>query len=132
MPPKRVDDLPEAMRTFTIEGKIKPYVRMTQRSKYCDPQAIEYLASQEEVGWVLRMQMSTNGWDLLPLGGPISVSVVFTFPGAWHNADLDNQIKAVLDAAKGIVWHDDRWIDSLYGARKAGDDYCCVMKVCEI
>ena len=57
------------------------------------------------------------------------MSLVFEFPGGWHNADLDNQIKAVVDAANGIVWPDDRWIDSLYGARKAGDDYECMMRV---
>ncbi len=116
------------MLTFVIKGKIKPYVRMTQRSKYCDPQAQEYLASQENLAWVLQTHMSVNGWEMLPGQSPLSVSVVFTFPGGWHNADLDNQIKAVVDAAKGIVWADDRWIDHLDGDRKAGDDYVCVMR----
>jgi len=116
------------MYTFTIKGKIKPYVRMTQRSKYCDPQALEYLGNQREIKIRLVEHMSDHDWHMLPRSTPLNVSLVFTFPGGWHNADLDNQIKAVLDAAKGIVWHDDRWIDSLYGARKAGDDYVCTLR----
>ena len=31
---------------FIIEGKFKPYVRMTQRSKWVDPQAQEYIERQ--------------------------------------------------------------------------------------
>ena len=112
--------------TFTITGKIKPYVRMTRRGKWVDQQAQEYLASQDDIRWQLALQGRPA---LLPAKTPLNVSLVFTFPGGWHNADLDNQIKAVLDAAKGIVWKDDRWIDSLYGARKAGDDYLCTLRV---
>ena len=117
------------MLTFTIEGRIKPYVRMTQRSKWSDPQAQEYLASQDAIRVQLRQQMTAQAWEMLPGQTPLSVSLVFTFPGGWHGADLSNQIKAVEDAANGIVWIDDRWVDSLYGARKAGDDYECVMRV---
>ena len=135
MPPKRVDaNQPKivaalrkaVMYTFTIKGKIKPYVRMTQRGKWSNPQAQEYLANQDDIRWQLARQGRPA---LLPAKTPLNVSLVFTFPGGWHNADLDNQIKAVLDAAKGIVWQDDRWIDSLYGARKAGDDYLCTLRV---
>lgn len=117
------------MYTFTIAGKIKPAVRMTQRSKHCDPQAADYLVSKQAINWQLLSQMADNGWDILPGQTPLSVSLVFEFPGGWHNADLDNQIKAVVDAANGIVWPDDRWIDNLHAARKAGDDYVCTMRV---
>ena len=54
------------MYTFTIAGKIKPAVRMTQRSKHCDPQAADYLVSKQAINWQLLSQMADNGWDILP------------------------------------------------------------------
>ncbi len=117
------------MYTFTIEGRIKPYVRMTQRSKWANPQAQEYLCSQDAIRVQLRQQMVENGWEMLDGQTPLSVSLVFTFPGGWHNMDLSNLIKACEDSANNLVWPDDRWIDNLHAARKAGDDYVCTMRV---
>ena len=116
------------MYTFTIKGKIKPCVRMTQKSKHYG-QAQEYLVSQAAIGLQLKVQAALHGWEILPARTPLSVSLVFTFPGGWHQADIDNQIKSVLDAANDIVWKDDRWVDALTAIRRNGDDYECVMRV---
>jgi Holliday junction resolvase RusA-like endonuclease len=115
---------------FTIEGKIKPYVRMTQRSKYTNPQAGEYLASKDAIAWQLRDQM--NGAAMLPDKSPLEARITFTFPGGYHNADLDNQIKAVLDAAQGVVFKNDCWVDSIKATREQGSDHLTTFEVSEL
>ena len=52
--------------TFLLTGKIKPYVRTTRQGKFVDPQAQEYLASQEALRWQLRQQMTESDWQMLP------------------------------------------------------------------
>jgi len=118
------------MYTFIIHGRIKPYTRMTQRSKWRDPQALEYLSSQDAIRVQLRQQMVKNDWEMLPERTPLILSAGFFFPSGWHRADCSNRLKAIEDAANGIVWKDDRWID-LYDTvgQFAGDDYLCVMTV---
>lgn len=105
---------------FEIEGRIIPYVRMTQRSKYSDPRAKAYLASQTANGLQVKSQMSLNGWDMLPGQTPLFLAVVFAYPGGWHNKDVDNQYKAVADACNGVVYPDDRWIDLAAALRVKG------------
>ena len=109
------------MPVFTLIGKIKPYVRMTQRSKYSDPQAQEYLASKMRLGLQLRQQMAQNGIEMLPPRTPLITRVTIYEPRGFHNKDLDNQIKAILDAAQGIVYQDDRWVDKLSASRQHGE-----------
>ena len=100
---------------FRIEGRIKPYVRMTQRSKRVNPQAIEYISSQEALQLALRQQMREHGYKMLPGQTPVEVNI-FISP-ANHRRDLDNEAKAILDAMSGIVFPDDRWVDKLWVSR---------------
>ena len=101
--------------TMTIVGKPKPYVRMTQRGKWVRPDAQEYLASKAKMAQQMREQM--RGRE--PFGRePLSVVIMFAYEkGADHRRDCDNEIKAVLDAANGIVYEDDRWIDRIAAMR---------------
>ena len=103
------------MYRFRIEGKIKPYVRMTRRGKYVRPQAIEYMNSQIMLGMMLRQQMRDQGWEMLPGQTPLEVHI-FISP-ANHRQDLDNIGKAILDAMSDIVFPDDRWVDKLWLSR---------------
>ena len=48
-------------------------------------------------------------------------SVLIEFCGARATADLDNLAKTVLDAATGVVWHDDRQVDTLLVQRTEPD-----------
>jgi len=118
-----------SMSTFIIRGKIKPYVRMTQRSKWTSPQAREYLASKAAVGMQLRHQMNQNGAGMLPGQTPLSVHITIWEAGGFHNKDLDNQVKAIVDAAQGIVFPDDRWIDQITAERKRGEGYATEMRI---
>ena len=105
--------------TFTIEGPFKPYVRMTQRSMHVDPQAQEYLRSKLAIGLQLKQQM--DGKTMIPRQVPIGTIVEIEHARGFHNRDLDNELKAILDAAQGIVFCDDRWIDGAGAFRYRGD-----------
>lgn len=103
------------MIKMSLPGVIKPYVRMTQRSQYANPQAREYIASRNRLRDDMRTLMIVNRWQTIPRGVPMAVSVVV----GWlrHNQDLDNIVKAVLDAANGVVYEDDCWIDMIIAER---------------
>ena len=107
------------MMVFLIEGKIKPYVRMTRRGKWTSKRAQEYLASQAAIKWQLKEQV--RGRDPLPERTPLMARVELWVSERLHCADIDNQIKAVLDAAQGIVFHNDLWIDELHVERSLGE-----------
>ncbi|MHC4088719.1 MAG: RusA family crossover junction endodeoxyribonuclease [Planctomycetota bacterium] len=102
---------------FLIRGKIKPYVRMTQKSKFVDPQAREYLASKDVIKAQLRATMARKGWEMLPAQTPLQATIFFNVPGWLHCSDLDNQVKAVLDAAQGVVFKNDCWVDAITARR---------------
>ena len=102
---------------------IKPYVRMTQKGKYVDPQAQEYLASKAELQIKMVSYMSMNDIDMLPAKTPLNVTLDFIVPSSQgHRADCDNLIKAVIDAGNGILYPDDRWIDVILAERSIGDN----------
>jgi len=103
------------MYTFQLTGKIKPYVRMTQKGKHVDPQAQEYLVSKDALQWQMRQQMQQNDWAATRRGIPLGATLIVR--PARHDSGLDNIVKAVLDAAQGIVYEDDRWIDYIRSSR---------------
>jgi len=111
------------VRSFRLTGKPKPYVRMTRRGKWVKPEAQEYLASKAALALEMRQQM--RGAE--PFGRyPLGVRIDFRYTrGVDHRRDLDNEIKAVLDAANGIVYEDDRWVDRITAVRREGigDDH---------
>lgn len=109
--------------TFTITGKIKPAVRMTNRSKWVNGQAREYLASKDAVAWQLKQQMAESGWEMLPGQTPLFTEIRLTAPTGLHRSDFDNIIKAAHDSANGIVYPDDRWIDAHQFERRKGTEY---------
>lgn len=108
---------------FMIYGPFKPYTRMTQRSKYRDPQAQEYLNSQENIGWQYKQQMQERNYNSISQGTPFNVHIVIYMPTNLHCQDLDNQAKALVDAAKGIVFPNDLWMDNLTASRAPGSEF---------
>lgn len=109
------------MLTFVIPGIVHPYVRMTRRGKWTNDAAQEYLASQAAVGMQLRAQMAEHGYEMLPPKVPLSTYVIVYRTAALHRCDLDNIVKAVHDAAQGVVFRNDCWIDSTWQVRHIGD-----------
>ena len=105
--------------TFRLTGKPTPYVRMTQRGKWVKPEAQRYLSSKA----VLRAQLVEQMRGGEQFGKePLGVALTFQYErGADHRRDLDNEIKAILDSANGVVWADDRWVDSISAVRRGGE-----------
>ncbi len=104
------------MTHFEIKGKIVPYTRMTQRSKWVDPRAQKYLASKGHIQLQLKNQMAHRRLDPFLDRTPLAVTLIFYRP-AMHKCDLDNLVKAVLDAAQDVLFKDDRWVDSIIARR---------------
>ena len=109
---------------FVIEGEIIPYVRMTRRGKYNDPLAQDYMTSQTAIQWQLNCQMVDRNLPMLPMQTPLAVSIIVETKRG-HTFDTDNAAKAVLDAAQGIVFGNDLWIDWLHVERRKHDREWC-------
>jgi Holliday junction resolvase RusA-like endonuclease len=114
---------------FTLIGRVKPAVRMTQRGKFTSPQAAEYLACKHALGLQLRHQMARHEWDMLPGQTPLRVWMHFEFPGGMNNMDLDNLIKSMIDSANNIAYPDDRWINKIEASRATGSEYRTTFEV---
>jgi len=112
---------------FTLHGAFIPYVRMTQRSKHVDERARAYIASQGVLKYQIKEQLHDAGLELivLPARTPFSLLAQITMAGGLQKSDLDNQLKALLDAAQGIVFVDDRWCNSIQATRLLGDEDLC-------
>ena len=104
---------------FVAEGCYKPYTRMTQRGKYVKKDAQEYIASQTALGMLFKQGM--NGRKMIERGKPLKVDIYIFHSHGWHHRDIDNMTKAVCDAAQGIIYEDDRWIDEKHEYRRKGD-----------
>ena len=113
---------------FHLNGHIKPYVRMTQRSKWVDRQAQEYIGSKTRLGRQMKQIMADHGFDMLPRC-PLRVKIEILMTGGVHRCDLDNQVKALLDAAQGIVFPDDRWVDVVEAHRIKSDEDLTILQV---
>jgi len=61
----------------------------------------------------------------------LHVRIDITHSGGFNNRDLDNEIKAILDACNKVVWVDDRWVDSITATRKRGDIDCVEVEIWE-
>lgn len=97
---------------FELLMPVVPYVRMTQRSKFTDPSAQEYGANQMEIRLKVKEKMAWAGWSMLPEKKSLYVSIEYWPPkGKQHKGDLDNILKAVVDALQGVVYQNDCWID---------------------
>ena len=106
--------------SLVIEGKIKPYVRMTQRSKWVNPQALEYLASKDAIRIQARSQMADE--VMLPAKTPLYAVITICQPGIYRS-DLDNIVKAIFDGLQGEAFKDDRYIVAIIASKKKTTEY---------
>jgi Holliday junction resolvase RusA-like endonuclease len=85
---------------------------MTQRSKFADSNAQDYIANQFEIKLKIKEQMNAQGLTMLPDKKSLYFSLDYWPPkGKQHKGDLDNILKAVVDALQGVVFSNDAWID---------------------
>lgn len=100
---------------FIFGHQIKPAVRMTQRSKFKNEDAQQYLVSKAAIGILATNTMRLMGWEMIPKGKGISVNVFMRIPkaDAARGQDLDNLTKTILDGMNDIVYPDDSMIDAI-------------------
>lgn len=86
----------------------RPRVNTTNRGRYLPKHCQNYL---DELRLLLRAAFRQQPFD-----APLAVTVHFyrpRTPTAKNFGDIDNLAKAVLDAANGVIWTDDRLITEL-------------------
>jgi hypothetical protein len=100
-----------------------PAVRMTSRGKWVDPDAQRYLDNKAALSWEYKNIMNKNGWVILPPRQPLYIRWMVSRSGPLFKCDWDNLCKSLCDAAKGIVFPDDRAITlDLGGEKRQGED----------
>ena len=95
---------------FTVATEPVPFKGALSNGKrrFNDPR---YSGFKEEVGFWAKLTMDANG--LAPFDGAIRIHVdVFTKyePTSLKAGDVDNHLKAAMDALNGICYRDDRQI----------------------
>lgn len=107
---------------FLVPGYFKPYVRMTQSGKFVKASARQYMASKNAIGWELKARMTENGWEMLPAKTRVAVQITIFRQDSLEKRDVDNSVKAIMDACNGVVWEDDKQVDCIIATRQAGKD----------
>ena len=116
---RRTDEYAEAI-TINLPYPIVPYVRMTRLGKFTSEAAQRYLANQDNLKLFMRVDLDR----MLPPRMPLAVDISVTVPqSVGHRCDLDNLLTAILDAGRGILSADDRWIASIVIDRRIGKDW---------
>lgn len=108
---------------FTLSGHFQPYARMTRNGQWVSPAALAYKASQSALAWQYKAQMLEHGWSMLPGRAPLWVAIEIEMPARLHCQDGDNQLKALIDAAQGVVFPNDLWIDAASIRRVRGEEH---------
>ena len=114
---------------------IVPYVRMTRRGKWMEfdrkgnpSKAQRYIVNQEILKTRIKEQLKLKGHAELPIfrnKQPLRCHITLLVHKDLHRKDLDNQIKALLDAAQGLIFENDLWIDTITAERSlSAEDLC--------
>ncbi|MCE7937131.1 MAG: RusA family crossover junction endodeoxyribonuclease [Chloroflexi bacterium CFX6] len=115
--------------TFVIPGEIVPYTRIG-RERWTD-RARRYLASRDAVRSIAAAAVGAQIDDEARSGRWYAGVTFYRFK---RRGDVDNLLKAVLDALQGVVWHDDAQVDAIDARRmrcRRGEDRA-VVAVAEI
>ncbi len=109
---------------ITIPGRPVPAVRMTQRSKYKNPAAQNYLDYKELVGWIARRAVKS----------PIEckVKVIARFYIDKHPGDIDNYVKSILDGCNRIAWIDDKQVVEVHAYRHQDNNQRAEVEIVEL
>lgn len=92
---------------ITIDG-------LTTQAKYCKPLVYEFMRKE----WITR-----------PAWGDYAVEIRMEHVGDPPHMDLDNLAKALLDAIKGYLFHDDSQVARLLVERHEGERERIVIRV---
>jgi Holliday junction resolvase RusA-like endonuclease len=119
-------------------------VRMTQRSKWKNQSAQNYLRYKNIIGLSARKQFAE------PLGGPIATEIEFYYPVPKRfnkkekseaiagtrfptvKPDIDNCVKGIFDSLNKIAWEDDNRVVALITRKYYSTNPRIVIKVWEV
>jgi Holliday junction resolvase RusA-like endonuclease len=102
-----------------IYSPVVPYVRMTTQGKNFVPRARRYLGAQEDIKNLFDLaKRNLNCFDdyYVPEKCPFELVVNF-YMNKLHYCDLDNLVKAILDAGQGILYKNDMHCDVIVAGR---------------
>lgn len=99
-----------------------PYVRMTRKSLHVDKYAQRYLSNQSELRILMQSRLEKServvfGKTYIPDRTPFQLVMLVNTLNDNHHCDLDNLVKAVLDASSGLIFKDDRYCDQITARR---------------
>jgi Holliday junction resolvase RusA-like endonuclease len=94
-------------------GPLVPYTRVG-RERWTK-RATRYLSGKDALAWTLKEAAAKEGLPEGGLSGEWFVNASFYRHAAL--GDIDNLLKAVLDAGNGIIWTDDRFVIGIVARR---------------
>lgn len=102
--------------------ELQPYVRMTRKSMHVDKYALRYLSNQSDLRSLMQTQLEQServifGEYYIPENTPFQLVMLVNSMNPNHHCDLDNLVKAVLDASSGLIFKDDRYCDLIVARR---------------
>lgn len=119
-------------------------VRMTQRSKWKNQSAKNYLQYKNIVGYAARKHFK------VPINGPVATEIEFYYPvpQSWSKKDknkalsgqifptvkpdIDNVVKGIFDSLNKIAWEDDNRVVALITRKYYSTQPRIVIKVWEV
>lgn len=107
--------------TLPYPPSVNTLYTTTRRGKALAPAHVEFRVQSR----IAAYQQLPDGWT--PLLGPVRVTL-----DAWRprrRGDLDNVIKAALDALNGILWHDDAQVVTIVANRHDDGEARLVVRV---
>jgi Holliday junction resolvase RusA-like endonuclease len=117
--------MPEGPEDWTGKGKVR--ARETAEGLTV---VVDGLTTQAKYYKPLIYEFFRKEWrGSRPSFGDFSVEIAMEYMGDPPWMDLDNLAKAILDAIKGYVFHDDAQVSRLLVERRAGERERIVVKV---
>jgi Holliday junction resolvase RusA-like endonuclease len=114
---------------FLIRGKLMPYTRTVRGQYRVDENAARYKNQEAALKMLFQAAMRDAGEDMLPGQTPLEV-VITIHKSPLHKCDLDNLVKALLDAGNRVIYPDDRWIDYIRAGRKLDEqDHYAIFEI---
>ncbi len=88
------------------------------------------LQSKSKQKWKKKVSLAAaSEWKELPLKDiPLSVLIVYFYPDAHSNVDIDNIIKPIQDALNKNIFEDDKQVDSVTSKRQKYGGYLSIKK----
>lgn len=132
------------MITFIVNIAPMGAVRMTQRSKWKNQSAKNYLQYKNIVGYTAKKHFEE------PINGPVATEIEFYYPvpRSWSKKekdkalsgeifptvkpDIDNVVKGIFDSLNKIAWEDDNRVVALITRKYYSTNPRIVIKVWEV